>query len=116
MILKIINGALILFAVFMGIKQGWAMISGKEEMLPMFDKWHFTKAGVMTFGVVTILSSILILHPKTFLWGNFMMAASILLIICFHLINKDLKGVVVELPFLVLNLVIVYLQHPLGRE
>ena len=116
MILRIINGALILFAVFMGIKQGWAMISGKEEMLEMFDKWHFTKAGVMTFGVVTILSSILILHPKTFLWGNFIMAASILLIICFHLINKDLKGVVIELPFFVLNLVIIYLQHPLGRK
>ena len=116
MILRIINGALILFAVFMGIKQGWAMISGKEEMLTMFDKWHFTKAGVMTFGVVTILSSILILHPKTFMWGNFIMAASILLIICFHLINKDLKGVMIELPFFVLNLVIIYLQHPLGRK
>jgi len=71
---------------------------------------------VMTFGVVTILSSILILHPKTFLWGNFIMAASILLIICFHLINKDLKGVVIELPFFVLNLVIIYLQYPLGRK
>ena len=100
----------------MGIKQGWAMISGKEEMLTMFDKWHFTKTGVMIFGIITILSSILILHPIRFLWGNFIMAASILLIMCFHLINKDLKGVVIELPFFFLNLVIIYLQHPLGRE
>lgn len=41
------------------------------------------------------------------------MAAGILLIICFHLLNKDLKGVAIELPFLLLNLVIIYLQHPL---
>jgi hypothetical protein len=115
MILKVINGALILFAVFMGLKQGWAMISGKEEMIAMFDKWHFTKSGVMIFGVVTMFSSVLILHPKTFLWGNFIMAASILLIICFHMVNKDLKGAVVELPFFVLNLVIIYLQHPLKK-
>ena len=115
MILKIINGLLILFAVFMGIKQGWAMVSGKEEMLAMFGKWQFTKTGVIIFGIVTILSSVLILHPKTFVWGNFMMAASILLIICFHLMVKDIKGAAIGLPFFLLNLVIIYLQHPLRK-
>lgn len=115
MIPKIINGILILFAVFMGIKQGWAMISGKEEMLTMFGKWGFTKTGVIIFGIVTILSSALILHPKTFIWGNFMMAATILLIVCFHLMDKDVKGAAIELPFLLLNLVIIYLQYPLRK-
>jgi hypothetical protein len=41
------------------------------------------------------------------------MAAGILLIICFHLLDKDFKGVMVEIPFLLLNLLIIYLQHPL---
>jgi DoxX-like family len=116
MILRIINGILILTAVFMGLKQGWAMFSGKEEMLTMFSKWHFNKTGVMINGVVTMVSALLILHPKTFLWGNFVMAAGILLIICFHLLDKDLKGVAIELPFLLLNLVIIYLQHPLSES
>jgi hypothetical protein len=115
MVLKVINALLILFAVFMGIKQGWAMASGKEEMLAMFSKWQFTKTGVMIFGIVTLLSSVLILHPMTFIWGNFMMAASILLIICFHLMYKDAKGAAIELPFFLLNLVIIYLQHPLKK-
>ncbi len=39
MIIKIINGLLILIAVFMGFKQGWSMTSGKPEMLEMFGKW-----------------------------------------------------------------------------
>jgi hypothetical protein len=115
MILRVINGALMLIAVFMGLKQGWAMFSGKEEMLTLFSKWHFTKTGVMVNGLVTIISALLILHPKTFLWGNFLMAAGILLIICFHLLDKDLKGVVIELPFLLLNLIIIYLQYPLKK-
>lgn len=34
------------------------------------------------------------------MWGNFLMAAEILLIICFHLLYKE-------------NLIIIYLQHPL---
>lgn len=113
MILKIINSILILVAVFMGAKQGTAMMTGKPEMMAMFGKWGFDKTGLMINGAVTILASIMILFPKTFVWGNFLMAAGILLIICFHLLDKDFKGVMIELPFLFLNLLIIYLQHPL---
>jgi len=116
MIIKIIGTLLMLVAVAMGLKQGWAMVSGKTEMLTMFARWNFSKTGVMIFGVVTLLSSILILIPKTFLWGNFLMAATILLIICFHLLENNLKGVAIEIPFLLLNLVIIYLQHPLKNN
>jgi DoxX-like family len=115
MALKIINGILILFAAYMGIKQGWAMLSGKNEMLEMFGKWNIGKQGVMVIGFVTILSVVLMLLPKTFVWGNFLMAAGILLIICFHLLDKDFKGVLIELPFFLLSLVIIYLQHPLAK-
>ncbi len=113
MILKIINGILILAAVFMGIKQGTAMFMGKPEMTAMFGKWGFDKTGLMINGAVTILAAVLILFPKTFIWGNFLMAAGILLIICFHMADKDFKGVMIEIPFLLLNLLIIYLQHPL---
>ncbi|MCT4122290.1 DoxX family protein [Elizabethkingia anophelis] len=115
MILKIINSALILVAVSMGFKQGYAMLSGKPEMVEMFNKWNFSKTALMINGAVTIISAILILFPKTFVYGNFLMAAGILLIICFHLLDRDLKGVAIELPFLLLNLVIIYLQHPLSK-
>lgn len=116
MVIKIINGILILIAVFMGLKQGWAMATGKPEMLEMFEKWGFTKTGVMINGIITIASALLILFPKTFVWGNFLMAATILMIICFHLLEKDLKGVAIELPFLFLNLIVIYLQHPLASR
>ncbi|QIH35588.1 MULTISPECIES: DoxX family protein [Sphingobacterium] len=113
MILRIISSILMLVAVFMGLKQGWAMFSGKPEMLAMFGKWNINKTGLMAIGAVTMLSALLIIFPKTFVWGNFLMAAGILLIICFHLFDRDLKGVAIELPFLLLNLIIIYLQHPL---
>ncbi|WP_343745344.1 DoxX family protein [Chitinophaga sp.] len=113
MILKIVNAILILFAVFMGFKQGYAMFSGKPEMLEMFGKWGLGRTGVMINGAITILAAVLILFPRTFVWGNFLMALGILLIICFHLQDRDLKGVLIELPFLLLNLVIIYLQYPL---
>ncbi|MEI3791261.1 MULTISPECIES: DoxX family protein [unclassified Chryseobacterium] len=113
MILKIINSVLMLVAIFMGLKQGWAMLSGKQEMIAMFSKWNISKTGLMIIGVITMLSALLIIFPKTFVWGNFLMAAGILLIISFHLLDRDLKGVAIELPFLLLNLAIIYFQHPL---
>jgi hypothetical protein len=110
--LKILNAIFILFALYMGVKQGWAMLSGKPEMVAMFSKWNFGKTGLALMGIATIAGGVLLLHPKTFVWGNYITAAGILLIIAFHLNDRDLKGVAIELPFLLLSLVILYLQYP----
>lgn len=115
MITKLINSALMLFAAYMGVKHGWGGISGKLEVLDMFQKWNIGKYGVMTIGFFTILSSVLMLIPKTFLWGNFLLATGILLMMCLHLQAKDLKGAAIEIPFLLLSLAIIYLQHPLAK-
>lgn len=113
--LKILNSILILVAVSMGLKQGYAMLTAKAEMLEMFSKWNFSQPAIMINGAITILSALLILFPKTFVWGNFLMGAGILMIMCLHLLDKDLKGFAIELPFLLLNLAIIYLQHPLSK-
>lgn len=110
---KILNVLLIFFAVYMGLKQGWAMTSGKVEMLDLFGKWDVGKSAVRAIGIVTMLSAALILIPQTFFWGNFLMAVGILLILCFQLSDQNLKGAAIELPFMLLNLIIIYLQYPL---
>jgi len=113
---KIINAILILFALYMGIKQGSAMLTGKPEMTDLFSKWNFAKPGLMIVGAFTILGAVLVLFPKTFIWGNFITAAGILLIIAFQLSDRNLKGAAIELPFLLLSLVIIYLKHPLAQK
>lgn len=121
LILKILSSVLILFALYMGIKQGWAMLTGKPTMIEMFGKWNFSKTGIAILGAFTIIGAVLVLFPKTFVWGNFITAAGILLIICFHLNDsgvsnaEKLKGAAIELPFLLLSLLIIYLRHPLTK-
>ncbi len=112
---KIINSILILFALYMGLKQGWAMISGKLEMTTMFSKWSIGKPGMTALGVITVIGAILVLFPRTFLWGNLITATGILFIIALHLQDKDLKGVAIELPFFLMSWLILYLQHPLAK-
>jgi hypothetical protein len=116
MAIKIINSLLMLFAVYMGFKQGWAMFTGKPEMLTMFSRWHFNRQCLTILGTITLLSALLILFPQTFIFGNFLMASTILFIICLQLSIKDLKGAVVELPFFLMNLLIIYFQHPLAKQ
>ena len=116
MAIKILNTVLILFAVFMGFKQGGAMFTGKPVMTEMFAKWNIGKTGVMIMGAFTLLGSVLMLFPKTFVWGNFIMATGILLIMALHLGDKDMHGVLVELPFFLLSLLIIWLQHPLAKS
>lgn len=113
MILKVFNSILILFAVFMGAKHGWNMLTAKPEMLEMFGKWNLSRNVVVINGAVTLVASALILFPKTFVWGNFLLAVGILLIICWHLMDKNFKGALIEIPFLLLHLLIIYLQYPL---
>ncbi|TWV96190.1 hypothetical protein [Chitinophaga pinensis] len=115
MFIRIFNTVLVLFIVCMGLKQGWAMLSGKPEMAQLLGRFQFSRTAILIMGLVTLLSVVLILFPGTFMAGNFLMAASILLIMCYELSLKDIKGAAIELPFLLMNLVAIFLQHPFAK-
>jgi hypothetical protein len=115
MLIRIISGLLTLFVVYMGFRQGWAIVNVKPQMLDMFGKWNFSNAGIKAFGIITLLSALLILFPQTFSAGNILMAITILVIIGLQLSVKDIKGALVEVPFLLMNLVLIWLQYPLPK-
>ena len=114
MINLLLNITLIVFASFMGVKQGLLMMEPQEEALEMFIKWGLSKTEMNALGMLTLISGLLIIMPKTFFAGNLLMASVILIIICFQLQHRDLKGFAVELPFFFLNLMLLYLQHPIN--
>jgi hypothetical protein len=115
MLIKIISGLLTLFVVYMGFKQGWAMVTVKPQMLDMFGKWHFSNTDVKVFGIITLISTLLIIFPQTFTAGNILMAITILVIIGLQLSIKDIKGALIEVPFLLMNLVLIWLHYPLSK-
>lgn len=105
-----------LFAIFMGLKQGWAMVTAKPDMLRMLARLGVAPVGATALGVVTLASAVLVAFPRTFLYGNFLMAVSILFILVLELQHKDLRGAAIEVPFFLLSLVIIYLGHPLAAK
>ncbi len=96
----------------MGLKQGSAMLSGSESMLDMFSKWNFNKSAVRALGLLTLAGSLMILFPKTYLTGNILMATTILFILCLQLSSANLKGAAIEVPFILMNLILIYFQYP----
>lgn len=110
--IKLSNAILVLFSFFMSVKHGFSMIAAKTEMLSMFAKWEIGKTGVITFGIIGVVASVMTLFPKTFFAGNFIASVCLLFLTALYLHQRDLKGAFIELPFAILPLVIIYLQYP----
>jgi hypothetical protein len=113
--LKIINAILILVALFMSLRAGWFMAAGKPEMTDLFYKWNISKSSVLIFGIISMIGALLLVHPRTYVIGNFIILAMILFLIVQHVHDHNIKGVLTELPFFALSLIIVWLPHPLNR-
>jgi hypothetical protein len=120
MIFKLISGALLIFTAYMGIKHGWQLLNVKPgDTGPEIDLISKLNAGqrvIKAFAVLTILCAILILIPQTFVLGNTLNAIGILLIIAALLNVREIKPALIEIPFLFIPLVLIYLKHPLAAK
>lgn len=115
MIAKVISGILILVTLYMGVKQGWPMITGGSEMLDMLSSWGIGETIAMVMGLLTLGAAILVLFPQTFFYGNVITAMVIVYVMASQLIHSDLRAAVIELPFLLMPLVLLYLGHPFAE-
>ncbi|WP_336518116.1 hypothetical protein [Pollutibacter soli] len=118
MIAKIISGILILITAYLNIKHGWAGLSGKmsAEEIKMMTDLGISKPVLTGVSILAIVSAILTLVPKTFFVGNILNAFGILIVMSFALRAGNYKTAFMEIPFLLIPLVLIYLGHPLKSE
>jgi hypothetical protein len=120
MIFKIISGALLLFTTYMGIKHGWQVLNIKPgdtgPEIDLIRKLNLSQGVLKVFAVLTILSALLILFPQTFVMGNILNAIGIVLIMSTLLNVREIKPVLIEIPFLLIPLILIYLKHPLAAK
>lgn len=109
---QISNTLLMVIAAFMSTEQGVSMMNPKQSLTDMFAAYGVTKPQLKILGSVTLLSGILTLSPVTFLAGMVLTAAETLFVIFLRFRHKDLKGFAIELPFIMLNILMIYLQYP----
>ena|SRR5882672_1357587 len=115
--MKIVSGILILVTAFLSFKHGWAGVT--NTMSPaeakMISDLGINKAGSMIIGLLSLIVGIFILFPQTFFVANVINAAVILLIMALALKSGNMKTALIEIPFLLIPLVLIYLGHPFRK-
>lgn len=117
MIIKLISGALILFTTYMGLKHGWQALNIKPgdtgPEVELFNKLNISPAAVKAIGLLSILGALLILAPQTFFIGNLLNAVVIVFLMGMFLNVGEIKPALIEIPFLIVPLLLIYLKYPL---
>lgn len=114
MIKNIISLALLISSVFLSFKHGWDTFHYKNnpESLKLMVELGIQESLIPWLGALTVLIGVLLLIPKTYFIGNMLNAVSILLIMSLALRAGNLKMALIEVPFLIIPLVMIWLKYP----
>lgn len=114
MIKNIISLVLLGTSVVLSFKHGWETFNYKNnpQSLKMMSELGISESAIPFFGVLLIVVGILLLIPKTFFWGNVLNAISIIIVMALALRAGNLNMVLMEIPFLIMPLVMIWLKYP----
>lgn len=115
--MKIISGILILITAFLSFKHGWdgMHMDTHPEQAKMMSDLGIGKTSGLILLVLTFAVGVMILFPQTFFAANLINAASILLIMALSLKSGNIKLALIEIPFLLMPLILIYLGHPFRK-
>ena len=115
--MKIISGILVLISVYFSFRHGWPGVTNnlKPEQAQMVETLGLSRSAFFITSLLTLLVGPLVLIPYTFFCGNLLNAMLILLIMSLSLKAGDLRTALVEIPFLLMPLIMIYLGHPLRK-
>ncbi|WP_317899819.1 hypothetical protein [Aurantibacillus circumpalustris] len=117
MIIKIISAVLILITVFFSLKHGWSGITNnlKPEEAKMMSDIGIGHNMILLIAILSLIVAVLVVFPQTFFIANVINATIILMIMAFALKEGNIKTALVEIPFLLMPLIMIYLGHPLKK-
>ncbi|UFH57201.1 hypothetical protein [Spirosoma sp. KNUC1025] len=114
--MKIISILLILISSFLSLKHGWDTFQpANAQQSKMMADLGIAETIMPYFGVFSIIIGLLILFPQTFFIGNVLNAMTILLIMAFSLRAGIISMALLEIPFLALPLLLIWLKHPFAQ-
>lgn len=115
--MKIISGILVLITVFFSVRHGWPAVTMnlKPDEAKLFEELGINRPLGLVIGIVTLAVGFLILFPQTFFIANLLNATSILLIMALALRTGNLRMALIEIPFLLMPLLLIWLGYPLKK-
>lgn len=111
---SIISLLLLIVSVSLSFKHGWDTFNYKNNpgSVKMMNELGIIGPVIPLFGFLTIVIGVLLLIPKTFFLGNVLNAMSVILIMALALRAGNLKMTLIEIPFLAMPLIMIWLKYP----
>jgi cation transport ATPase len=115
--MKIISGILILITAFLSFKHGWEglTMNAKPGETNMMTELGIGKTMLFIISILSLAVGLMVLFPQTFFAGCLVNAAMILVIMALALKTGHLKTALIEIPFLLMPLLMIYLGHPFKK-
>lgn len=113
--MKNLASALLLFiSVSLSFKHAWDTIYYKDnpESVKMMESLGISETFIPYLAAVAIAVGVLLLLPNTFFLGNMLNAILIVMIMGLALRAGNYRIVLIEIPFLVMPLVMIWLKYP----
>jgi len=114
MIKNIFSAVLLLISVTLSFKHAWDTVHYKNnpESVKMMESLGISEAFTPYLAVVAIAVGALLLIPDTFFLGNMLNATLIVMIMGLALRAGNYRIALIEIPFLILPLVMIWLKYP----
>ncbi|WP_153799033.1 hypothetical protein [Foetidibacter luteolus] len=114
MIKNIISAALLLISVTLSFKHAWDTMHYKNnpDSVKMMEGLGISETFIPYLAAVAIGVGVLLLIPRTFFLGNMLNAILIVMIMGLALRAGNYRMALIEIPFLAMPLVMVWLKYP----
>ena len=115
--MKIVSAILLLVSAGLSARHGWAGLTGNVSPAAekMIGGLGLSQPVLVGLSWLNLLVAGLLLFPPTFFAANLLNAAVILLIIAYALNAGNLHTALIEIPFVLLPLALIWLKHPLAK-
>jgi hypothetical protein len=114
MLKNIISAVLLLISVTLSFKHAWDTVHYKDnpESVKMMESLGISGTFTPYLAAVGIAVGVLLLLPGTFFMGNMVNAFLIVMIMGMALRAGNYRMALIELPFLMMPLVMIWLKYP----
>ena len=113
MIKTIIAILLLGISVFLSLRHGWSAFQPTNpEQTEMMAVLGINKSIMPYFGVFSIIIGVMLLIPQTFFISNVLHAIVIVLIMALSLNAGNTRIALIEIPFLIMPLALIWLKYP----
>jgi hypothetical protein len=109
---RTLSAVLFTFCVGSGIVNIFGVFNMNVERLAAMQRFELTFTSIYFVAIPAIISIALIIIPKTYSIGCTMNASILASIATIFLIKGDFSSFIIEIPFIMIPLIMIYLGHP----